>query len=531
MQDKKRHKKNNKILSGEHISGKGFFSGAGGKSPSRGIRILNACLTVVILILLLVLLSFALRSCGRTGGKEGSSGSMPAAAETNTSASAVHSDETAKQAVVDSYTNLGYTKVEGYLNIRKEPSTSAEIIGKLQGGAVCEITGNPAEGWYQISSGGIEGFVTTEFILTGDEAKKEALANVCERAVITADSVNIRKEPNTESEVVAQALRNERYEVRGEMQDGWIPVTAGFISADFAERKLALNEARKLDLKSMVLNFYTNPGVSKVDNYLNIRDSASPDGKIIGKMTSKCGAEILGEEGDWYRIQSGPVTGYVKKDYIATGDEAKQLAMDNAKLMAIISDDVVNARTEPNTDATIWTQLTNSERYDVLKQEDGWVAIEIGDDETAYVKNDYVDVRYAIPEAIEFSPVSVEDELRAKLVNYALQFVGNKYVWGGNDPHTGADCSGFVKYVYQHVAGITLERTSRVQATQGKKISESQLKPGDLIFYKHRNGVVGHVSMYIGNGQIVHAANRRRGIIISSYPYMTPSSFSNMLGD
>ena len=123
----------------------------------------------------------------------------------------------------------------------------------------------------------------------------------------------------------------------------------------------------------------------------------------------------------------------------------------------------------------IWTQISNNERYDVISQLDGWVEIEL-DSSTAFVSTDYVDVRYALPEAINFSPLDGNTSLRNRLVNYALQFVGNRYVWGGNDPHTGADCSGFVRYVYSHVAGVTLERVSRAQAKQGDVYKRQERK-------------------------------------------------------
>ena len=198
--------------------------------------------------------------------------------------------------------------------------------------------------------------------------------------------------------------------------------------------------------------------------------------------------------------------------------------------MAIVSTDMLNARTEPNTDSAIWTQISNNERYLVLNQLDGWVEIEL-DETSAYVATDYVDVRYALNEAIKFSPLEEKASLRSQLVNYALQFVGNRYVWGGNDPHTGADCSGFVKYCYAHVAGVTLERVSRAQAKQGRKVTAETMKPGDLVFYTNRSGTVNHVAMYIGNGQIVHAASRKSGIKISNWRYRTPYRIVNMLGD
>ena len=150
-------------------------------------------------------------------------------------------------------------------------------------------------------------------------------------------------------------------------------------------------------------------------------------------------------------IRDRPVTGYVSADYILTGQAAKDEALSVAELMAIVSTDRLNAREQPTQESKIWTQISNNERYPVTEQLDGWVGIEL-DTSEAYVSTDYVDVRYALPEAVKFSPLDGNQSLRNKMVNYGLQFVGNRYVWGGNDPHTGADCSGFVKYVYSHVA-------------------------------------------------------------------------------
>lgn len=471
------------------------------------------------------------RQSSEQSGNNGTATSSQIAKDETLSKS--HEEESKEQeAVVDTYKNLGIVQVSGYLNIRENASTDANIIGKLQGDSACNILDDSTDGWYQIESGGISGYISSEFVLTGDEARRKAIELVARRAIITADSLNIRKEPNTDSEVVGQALKNERYVVEDESTDGWIQIPSGYISAEYAEIRYALNEARKLDMRSMVLNLYKNLGISSVDNYLNVRDQPSENGNIIGKMTSKSAGEILekSEDGEWYKIQSGSVTGYVKAEYILTGDAAKQEAMEVAELMAIVSTDRLNARTEPSTDAPIWTQISNNERYDVISQQDGWIEIAL-DTTSAYVSTDFVDVRYALPEAIPFSPLKEQTSLRSQIVNYALQFVGNRYVWGGNDPHTGVDCSGFTKYVYSHVAGITLPRVSRDQARTGTRIDSSKMRPGDLIFYTNRSGTVNHVAMYIGNGQIVHAASRKSGIKISTWNYRNPYRIVNMIGD
>lgn len=119
--------------------------------------------------------------------------------------------------------------------------------------------------------------------------------------------------------------------------------------------------------------------------------------------------------------------------------------------------------------------------------------------------------------------------VRQNLVNYALQFVGRPYRAGGNDPHVGADCSGFVKYVMQYGAGISMNRSSGAQASQGTAISADVMQPGDLLFYG-QGSRINHVAMYIGNGQIVHASTERTGIKISKWNYRMPVRIVSMLG-
>ena len=123
--------------------------------------------------------------------------------------------------------------------------------------------------------------------------------------------------------------------------------------------------------------------------------------------------------------------------------------------------------------------------------------------------------------AAEEAAVQAKADARQNVVAYALQFVGGKYRAGGNDPHTGADCSGFVKYVMEHAAGISMNRSSSSQATQGPKISSNDMQPGDLIFYGSGSSI-SHVAMYIGDGKIVHASTERTGIKVSKWNYRTP---------
>ncbi len=162
-----------------------------------------------------------------------------------------------KQAVVDSYQNLGLVQVSGYLNVRETPGSDGNIIGKLEQNSACEILGTEGD-WDHITSGGIEGYIHNQYVISGEEARTKALDYVTKMAIIQTDKLNIRQEPVLDpANVVGQALVDERYPVEDE-QDGWVKIEEGYISADYVTVEYALNEARKLDLKTMALNQYDN---------------------------------------------------------------------------------------------------------------------------------------------------------------------------------------------------------------------------------------------------------------------------------
>lgn len=467
------------------------------------------------------------------------------AAEESQKAAEEAKEAAKRQAVVDSYENLGMVQASGYLNVRETPDSSSRdnIIGKIQEHAVCEILSQEGD-WYHIVSGEVEGYISSQYVITGEEARAQALEEVKLRAVVTADNLNIRSTPEKASDnVVAQALEGERYEVLDQV-DGWIQIPSGYISADYAEVKLCLNEARKMDLKAMAINQYHNLVVSKVKNYLNVRSSPKDEGyrNIIGKMPGNAAGEILETTDGWYKIRSGNITGYISADpqYTATGQEAIDLGLSAASLMAIVNTDRLNVRKEPSTDSGIWTQISKEDRYSVVQQLDGWVQIELdtGDEEeggdAAYIatRDNNVEVRYALPEAIKFSPLEEEankqSSFRAKIVNYALKFVGNRYVWGGTSLTNGTDCSGFTQSVLRNF-GISIPRVSRDQAKAGRAVKSSEMRPGDLIFYTNSSGTINHVAMYIGNGQVVHAASKKSGIKISTWNYRSPAKIRNVI--
>lgn len=530
-------------------------------------RYILMALAAVVLIGIIVLAVINVKSAvsGRVarGGSENVIDELGTGLEAASASNAAREEEEkAKeeqeiQDAVDAYQNLGIVQVSGYVNIRETPDMKGNIIGKISGDGACEVLGEEGE-WSHITSGGIEGYISSQYLVTGDEAKELAKGLVKKRAIIMTenDNLNIRSEASTDAQIVGQALPAERYEVLSE-EDGWIQINGGYISADYCEVKYALNEGRKLDLKAQAINQYDNLVIFKKSGYMNVRSTPENKGddNVIGKLTSKAAGDIIETVDGWYKIKSGTVTGYIAADpeLIATGQEAKDLAMQNAAQMAIITTDVLNVRVEPNTDSKIWTQIVKDERYPVVDQQDGWVQIDLGSvdaedgsqdgDEKAYIstRDNNVEVRYALNEAIKFTPAKdngsdsskngssgSKQSRRSQLVNYALQFVGNRYVWGGTSLTNGVDCSGFTMRVMEKF-GVSLPHYSGSQAQMGKKVSSANMQPGDLIFYAGSNGKVNHVAIYIGNGRIVHAASRRSGIKTSTWNYRTPVAIRSML--
>lgn len=278
---------------------------------------------------------------------------------------------------------------------------------------------------------------------------------------------------------------------------------------------------------------YTHLGICNVEeNNLNVRQEPDESGKLIGKLPKNAACEIISSENGWAKITSGKVEGYVKEEYLLTDYEAKKKGEELASALAVATTDGLNIREYPSTDAEIVTQVASGEALDIVEiQDDGWIKVYL-DDEEVYVSADYVEVKSDLETAITMTELlygqGVSD-IRVDICQYAKQFLGNPYVWGGTSLTRGADCSGFVLSVFAKY-GVSLPHSSRAQANMGTSISASDLQPGDLVFYA-KGGTVNHVALYIGNGQVIHASSPKTGIKISAYNYRTPHKMVRILWD
>ena len=266
---------------------------------------------------------------------------------------------------------------------------------------------------------------------------------------------------------------------------------------------------------------YTNLGICQTESgNLNIRKTPDPEGALCGKLPNNAGCEILGDNNGWYHISSGEIEGYVKSEYIVTGEEAIQLAYDIMERVAVVTADSLRVRSEMNTDSEILTSIPKGEKITIAEEYDDWIALEI-DDEVGYCSKEFVEIETRLRNAMTLTEARFGEGVsdgRAALVMFALQYVGNRYVWGGTSLTKGIDCSGFTMQVYKQF-GYSLPHYSGAQAKIGKTIKISEAQPGDLVFYGRGGKSIGHVAIYIGNGQIVHASNKRDGIKVSSVYY------------
>lgn len=292
--------------------------------------------------------------------------------------------------------------------------------------------------------------------------------------------------------------------------------------------------------------------IARVNNYVNVRSIPSEEGEILGKLYDKSVGEFVSEQDGWYEITSGSVTGYVKAEYCVTGDDAVDLAKEVGTRIATVTTTTLKVREEPGLDATVLGLVPIGDELLVTEELDGWVKVNIEEGD-GYVSMDYVSLstefvkaeskaeeearlakeaaeRRAAQEAAakaakkssnnsdESAPAPVYatgggSELGNSVANFACQFVGNPYVWGGTSLTNGADCSGFVMSVYNNF-GVSLPHSSAADRSVGAAVNGIEnAQPGDIVCYS------GHVAIYIGNGQIVHASTAKTGIIISSATY------------
>lgn len=284
-----------------------------------------------------------------------------------------------------------------------------------------------------------------------------------------------------------------------------------------------------------------------VTTSLNVRTGPSTDYSRIGQLGRNAYCIVESVENGWAKITSGKVSGYCVTDYLIMGDEAVALAESLGTVTATVRSGIknLNVRSAPDTtEDNVIAKVSGGESFKVVREvviskndpeAKTFVQIEWNSDAEenaeAYVSAEYVTVAYKYKEAVESSSYGDGvSQLRTNLIDFAMKYLGTPYVWGGNSLTKGVDCSGFVKQLFtQFGYGYNMPRVSRDMAAKYSRVSASEAKAGDLVFYHNlRTGVVDHVAIYIGNGKIIHANN---GVEISNVNYRTVYKYARVIWD
>ena len=306
---------------------------------------------------------------------------------------------------------------------------------------------------------------------------------------------------------------------------------------------------------------YSNFAIADVDKYVNVRTQANTDSEIVGRMydgaVAQIQEEVDGEDGKWLLVTSGNLTGYIKAEYFIYGEDAVAVIDDYIDRYAVVKADCLNIRENPDIESKRIGYALTGEKLKLTSKaaDEEWINVNYADDKTGFVSADYVSVVEEFIYAKTMDEIRAEEEeekkllarqkedetqkpedvtiaaseqpakaqyaesgnLRSDIVNFALQYVGCPYVHGGNSLTNGTDCSGFTSLVYANF-GYGLSRTPSGQlSSNGRSVSLDEIQPGDIVCYGKSRCT--HVGIYIGDGQIVHAANPRKGIVVYNVGY------------
>lgn len=289
---------------------------------------------------------------------------------------------------------------------------------------------------------------------------------------------------------------------------------------------------------------YWNMAFSDTADSVYVRSAPDENSTWVGILYEDSAARVLEYLDGWTKIRSGDVEGYVPSESLLTGEDAASAAPEYEKTMVTVEAGVLNVRTGAGTENPVITQIYYGECYEAAGEpSEGWYPVSVSGYE-GWVSGSYVtaETSYSYGETREQEESRTAEEtaerIRAEetsaaagsvdstaesvcaqgtvsgqqVIDYACQFIGNPYVWGGTSLTEGADCSGFVQSVYGHF-GISLPRTTYDMVYSGYEVPYSEAQPGDLILYD------GHVGLYMGDGTIVNAMNEADGIGICSATY------------
>lgn len=490
-----------------------------------------------------------------------------------------------KKVIATGYDSLVIAQVDEYVNIRDEASTeTGQIVGKLYNNSAAEIIGQTGD-WYLIKSGDVTGYVNKDYFVTGAQAEELAAEVGDDVATVNTETLMVRKKASTDSDIIALVGDSQQLQVIdqedgwvkvavdndvvGYVSSDYVDCETKFVEAESIETSTAREEAvqsaldRADQMKEAAINAMNNADANEaayaaqeaivaaaeakqlaseqeldynVQEIASTAVSSADEAQYAAYMAEQyqaaAEAEAARQQAEAeaaYAAQQQAQASQQQQNQNWTGDQTQQetqapsTTTDTTTTPDYTTGDTTttpdyttgDATTTPDYstgDVTVTPDYGTGDTTTTPDYTTGDTTGSTTTDSSAPSGSDYTG---DVPQ----SDASSSDSLRQSVVNYALQFVGNPYVYGGTSLTNGTDCSGFTQSVLANF-GISISRTAASRSGGGTAVDMSNLQPGDLLFYDNGSGI-GHVSMYIGNGQVVHASNEQTGIIVSNVDYRT----------
>lgn len=329
------------------------------------------------------------------------------------------------------FADIAVAQVNHYVNVRQEPDTESEILGKLYDKSAATVLETTEDGWYRITSGNVNGYVKAEYVVVGDEELARSVGT--RLATVTTTTLFVRTEPTTEAKVLTMLPDGDDVVVTDESTEGWAKVSTadgdGYVALDY---------------------------VTLSTEYIHAESKAEEEARLAREEAERQAAARAAEEARKAR-EVEAARAAAEQEAARRAAEKQEVKKSGAGSSAAAGGSSTGSGSGSSAGQSAQTASSNGQA----------------------------------------------------VVDYARQFLGNPYVYGGNSLTNGTDCSGFVKGVYA-AFGINLPRTSAEQRSVGYAVSLSEIQPGDIVCYS------GHVGIYAGNNTLIHASNEKTGITLTS---------------
>ena len=454
--------------------------------------------------------------------------------------------------------------VSSTLNIRSGAGTGNSIVGSLRNGETVSILGKE-NGWYRINHNGVTGYVSAEYLREGSSGNSNSgsSSNTTTNAsgtgtvVGVSSTLNIRSGAGTGHSVVGHLRNGETVNITGK-ENGWYRINhngvTGYVSAEYLKEGSSGGNNSGSTNAGSSSNTTTNVSgkgtVVNVSTSLNVRLGAGTEHAVVGSLLNGQVVNIVRKEGSWYHIEHNGIRGYVLESFLQEGAQELRPNLDISNTVSTGKGQVYNitsnlrVRSAASTNSTVLGYLLNGEIVDITGTSGGWVKINYRGS-TGYVSADYI--RNVSGNSSNTGSSTNASQKFTQVYNAMAAHIGSPYVWGGsgeylttatlnslkatfpvqaangiynraanyvNKGYRAFDCSGLMQWGFRQV-GINIGRTTYDQINNGYEVSLSSLKPGDLLFYSN----LGHVGMYIGNGQWIESPNSGANIRVTSVPW------------